>query len=140
MLIENVKKYYNKEIYDLNCAETILYAANDEYNMNLNKDTLKSVAAFGGGMAIESVCGAITGALAVIGIMYTEQRAHESERIITLTSEFLDKFQIILKSINCKELKELYKTENLRCSIMVNEAAMILDEMIIREKANIYIK
>ena len=34
MLVDTVKKYYDKE-YDLNCAETIIYAANEEYGLNL---------------------------------------------------------------------------------------------------------
>ena len=31
MLTETAKRYWTKE-YDLNCAECIMYAANEEYN------------------------------------------------------------------------------------------------------------
>jgi len=55
MLLEVVKKYYGEK-YDLNCSETILYAANEEYGLNLSKETFKTMAAFGGGMAIEATC------------------------------------------------------------------------------------
>jgi len=35
---------------DLNCAETILYGANQVYYLNLNSDSQRLAAAFGGGM------------------------------------------------------------------------------------------
>ena len=134
MLIETVDKYYNKEIYDLNCAETMIYAGNEEYDMHLNQDTLKTMAAFGGGMAIESVCGAITGSLAIIGILFTKGQAHESDKVKLLTIEFIDKFKNKLNTINCRELKGKYKTEDIRCSVMMNSAGEILDYIIKREK------
>ena len=36
--------------------------ANEEYNLNLSKETLKVMSSFGGGLAIGNVCGAATGA------------------------------------------------------------------------------
>ena len=135
MLLDNVKKYYDKG-YDLNCAETILYAANEEYNLNLEKNTLKTMAAFGGGMGIESVCGAVTGALSVLGIIFTKERAHESERIKELSQEFFKRFEEKLKTSNCKELKEKYRTDDeVRCSSILFAAAEVLDDIVIREKS-----
>lgn len=134
MLVEKVKKYYGEE-YDLNCAETIIYAANEEYNLKLDKKALKTMAAFGGGMAIESVCGAVTGSLAVLGIIFTKERAHESDRIKELTKEFFNKFEEKFGTSNCGKLKEGYRTEENRCSVMLYSAAEILDEIIIRERS-----
>jgi C_GCAxxG_C_C family probable redox protein len=136
MLMEKVKKYYDKA-YDLNCAEAVIYAANEEYGMNLSKETLKTMAAFGGGMAIESVCGAITGSLAVISILFTKDRGHESDRVKNLTKEFFQKYNMSLGMYNCDELKEKYKNDVIRCSIMVEEAAKILDEIVKRETGKV---
>lgn len=133
MLLDKAREYYSKD-YDLNCAETIIYAANEEYDLNLTGETLKSMAAFGGGMAIESVCGAATGAIAVIGIIFTHKRAHESEKIKHLTSEFMNKFESELGTLNCRELKERYRNEDARCIKMIETAASILDEIVIRER------
>ena len=133
MLVDRVKHYYDKS-YDLNSAETIIYAANKEYGLDLKKDTFKTMAAFGGGMGIESVCGAITGALAVIGIMFTKERAHESERVKQLSQEFFQRFVAKLGTDNCKALKEKYRNDEIRCSIMVEVAAEILEDIVIREK------
>ena len=132
MLVDKVKKYYSTEL-DLNCAETILYAANEEYNMDLPPKTLKAMAAFGGGMAIESVCGAATGSIAVIGILFTKERAHESDRIKTLTAEFMNRFNDELGTLNCKELKQKYRNDQVRCSKMIETAADILDKIVKRE-------
>lgn len=129
MLLEKVRKYYGKK-YDLNCAETILYAANEEYNMNLSKETFKTMAAFGGGMAIESVCGAITGSLAVISILFTKDRGHESDKVKNLSKKFFEKFNNVFKTDNCAELKKAYRNDEERCSLMIEEAAKILDEII----------
>ena len=65
MLIKKIEEYYSKE-RDLNCAETILYAANDAYRLGLDKNALKMAAGFGGGMGIDSVCGALTGGIMVL--------------------------------------------------------------------------
>jgi C_GCAxxG_C_C family probable redox protein len=133
MLKETAKKYYGSE-YDLNCAETILYAANEEYNMNLSKQTLKSMAAFGGGMAIESVCGAITGGLAVLSIMFTKERAHEGTKVKELTTEFFEEFNSKLDTDNCKKLKEKYREEDTRCWVMIDTAVEVLDKIVRREQ------
>lgn len=136
MLVEAVKKYYD-ESYDLNCAETILYAANEVYGLELDKKALKTVAAFGGGMAIEETCGALTGALAVLGILYVENKAHESDRIKELTKESFQKFKDKLSTDNCKKLKELYRNDEVRCSNIVIAAAEVLEEIINREGKDI---
>lgn len=132
MLKETAYKYYSKD-YDLNCAETILYTANDEYKLNLDKNTLKTMAAFGGGMAVEGVCGAISGAIAALGILFTKDRAHESDRIKLLTKEFIEKFTERLGTENCKILKDKYRNDDIRCEKMIIASAEILDEIVKRE-------
>ncbi|MEG1257356.1 C-GCAxxG-C-C family (seleno)protein [Clostridium sp.] len=133
MLLDLVKKYYGEE-YDLNCAETILYAANEEYNLNLQKETFKTMAAFGGGMAIEATCGVVTGAICVLGIMFTKERAHESEYVKNLTQEFIEMFKKECTELNCDLLKELYRDEDIRCLSIIEKGAVILDSIINREK------
>lgn len=136
MLMDKINKYYTAE-YDLNCSEVMIYAASDEYNMNLKSETFKAMASFGGGMGVESVCGAITGSLAVIGILFTNERAHEGDRVKKLCQEFFRKFEKELGTNNCAVLKANYKKEYVGCRIMIETAAIILDEIVKREiKAN----
>ena len=75
MLVDRVIKYYDKE-YDLNCAECMLVAANEEYDLNISKQTLMAMASFVGIMADGSVCGAVTGSITVLGVMFTAERGH----------------------------------------------------------------
>ena len=129
MLKNMVKKYYDKS-YNLNCAEVIIYAANEEYGLNLNKEAFKTMSAFGGGMAVEDVCGAITGSLAVIGIMFTKNISHESTKIKELSKKFFQEYENILGFRDCRELKEKYHNYDIRCSIMVETAADVLEKII----------
>lgn len=135
MLLEKVRKFYGEE-YDLNCAETMLYAANEEYNLNLSKETFKTMAPFGGGMAVEGTCGVITGAISVLGILFTLERAHEGERVKLLTKEFIEEFIRECTTENCLKLKELYRNEEIRCLNIVEKGAIILDRIVKRELGN----
>lgn len=134
MLKEYALKYYNKS-YDLNCAETIMYAANEEYKLNLPKEAFKTMSSFGGGLAVEEVCGAVTGAAAVLGIMFTQERAHESNKIKELTKELMERFKKELTTNNCAELKAQYKKDDeRRCVKMIEVSADILEDIINRER------
>jgi C_GCAxxG_C_C family probable redox protein len=80
MLYELLKGGYAKG-KDLSCTEQILYGANEVYDLGLDKNGLLLSAAFGGGMGSGDKCGAIPGALMVLGRMFVEDRAHESGKI-----------------------------------------------------------
>jgi len=129
MLTDVALKYYAKD-YDLNCAETMLYAANEYYGMNLSKDALKTMATFGGGMAIGNVCGAITGCLAALGVLFTEEKGHESDLGKILSKRLFEGFGKRFGYIDCAPLKEVYKTEEKRCSDMILAAAEVLEEVV----------
>ena len=100
MLIKKIEKYYSKE-HDLNCAETILYAANEEYNLGLDKTALKIAAGFGGGMGIDSVCGALTGGIMVLSVLFIKDRAHESDRVKNLAKELFKRYKEKMGDIDC---------------------------------------
>ena len=129
MFTDVAMKYYAKEL-DYNCAETMLYAANEYYDLNLSKDALKTMASFGGGMAIGSVCGAITGCLAALGVLFTKDKAHESDTIKTLSKRFHTEFGKRFGYSNCAPLKDIYRTDEKRCSDMILVAAEIMEEVV----------
>lgn len=133
MLSEKVAKYYDIK-YDLNCAEAILYGANENYNLNLSKDALKTMAGFGGGMAIEETCGAITGGIAALSIMFVKDRGHEGEKIKNMVKELFERVQQKLGTTNCKLLKEKYrKDDETKCKFIVMSVAEIIQDMIDQE-------
>lgn len=119
---------------DLNCAEQILYGANEAYNLGLDKKALKQAAPFGGGMGIEDKCGALTGGLMVLSQLYVDDRGHASD-IKRLSQELFDRYGKQMKSIDCKPLKDLHKTEEYGCREVILEAAKILDDVIAEENA-----
>lgn len=132
MLKEKCLKFYDKK-YDLNCAECMLYAANEEYKLGIESKGFKLAAGFGGGLAVEDVCGAMTGAVMVLGLMFVREKAHESDRIKNLTSEFIQRFKDRLKTYNCRELKALYRDDEKRCQDIIVASAEILEDIIKRE-------
>lgn len=132
MLKELIQEGYGvKE--DLNCAETILYAANQVYHLDLNSDSLKLAAAFGGGMGIESVCGVLAGSLMVLGRLFIKETAHKHPEIKELSKELFDTFQKEMGDILCKPLKDNYRTEEKKCREVILKGAEILDKIITRE-------
>ncbi|NLZ54434.1 MAG: hypothetical protein GX892_15075 [Thermoanaerobacteraceae bacterium] len=129
MLINKIEKYYSKE-HDLNCAETILYAANDVYKLGLDKNALKMAAGFGGGMGVDSVCGALTGGIMVLSLLFVKDRAHESQRMKTLVKEFLHRYSEKMGDMNCPYLKEKHHNNEVRCLNVIKEAGIILDDIV----------
>jgi len=118
---------------DLNCAEAILYGANQVYHLNLNPDSLKLAAAFGGGMAIESICGALTASLMVLGKLFVPDVAHKHPEIKELSKELFNTFEKEMGDILCKPLKDNYRTEEKKCRDVILKAAEILDKIVARE-------
>ncbi|HHZ01688.1 MAG TPA: hypothetical protein GX396_01935 [Tissierellia bacterium] len=132
MLAELIKNGFGEK-EDLNCSEKILQGANIAYNLNLDKEALKLASGFGGGMAIEDKCGALTGAIMVLGKLFVMERAHESMRIKELTRELFDEYNREMGYIDCEPLKEKYRTEEIKCRNVILKAAEILDKIVMRE-------
>ncbi len=131
MLKEKAAVYYTP-LYDYNCAEAMIYAANDVYELNLSKDTLKVMAGFGGGMAVESTCGALAGGIAVLGILFVKEKAHESDQMKNLVTEFMNLFETRMGTIYCGELKDRYREEPpQKCRCVVEVAADILEKILV---------
>ena len=112
---------------DYNCAEKILYGANKVYNLGLSKESLKLSAGFGGGMGIESSCGALTAGTMVLSNLFVKEVAHESTLIKNKTSDYLNDFIKEMHSINCYKLKEMYRTDDKKCNDIILKSAEILD-------------
>jgi len=125
---------------DLNCAEAILYGANQVYHLDLNQDSLRLAAAFGGGMAIESVCGVLTASLMVLGKLFVPDVAHKYPEIKELSKELFDTFEKEMGDILCKPLKDNYRTEEKKYKDVILKAAEILDKIVTRKSEKIFRK
>ena len=132
MLLSLLSKGFGNDL-DLNCAEKILYGANWAYDLKLQPETLKLASGFGGGMGVESTCGALTGGVMVLSHLYVKQYGHESNRIKVLEQEFLETFAKEMGYIDCKNLKAEYRNEEVKCNIVIFKAAEVLDRIVNRE-------
>lgn len=119
---------------DFNCAEKIFYGANQVYGLNFDKQALKLSAGFGGGMAIDSVCGALTAAVMVLSALFVKNNAHESNKIKELNLELFSTYRREMGEIDCGPLKVRYRTEEIKCRDVILKAAEILDRIVEREK------
>jgi C_GCAxxG_C_C family probable redox protein len=128
-LSELVESGYG-EAHDLNCAETILWGANAVYNLGLDCNALRLSAGFGGGMGIESTCGALTGAVMVLGRLFTRDRGHESPQVKELCARFLQAYRARMGGIDCAPLKARYRSEALKCREVMLQSARLLEELI----------
>lgn len=118
-----------------NCAEAMLLAGNEYYNLDLNPDTFKVMAGFGGGVDVEDLCGVVSGSVALLGIIFVDKRAYESQEIKEITEDFVESFRRELKTLNCKMLKDMYREEDAKCSSVVEAGGRVLEEVIIKYKS-----
>lgn len=87
----------------------------------------KLVSGFGGGMGCERTCGAVCGALAALGYLRANGRAHATEGFRELCAGFVAKVEQECGSIECSALMARYRTEETRCLGTVLRVADILD-------------
>jgi len=102
----------------LNCAQSVLCSHCEEFG--LSHDMAKRVSCgFGGGMGhIGEICGAVSGALMLIGLKngeIIESNNELKEKTYNMVKEFTDKFKKEYGTINCTELinYDLSKEEDL---------------------------
>ena len=90
-----------------NCSQSVLAAFGPEYGLS-EDECLKITTAFGGGMGRQQhICGAISGALMVLGLRYGKGLNDPEEKksfTYRLTKEFFDEFKRLNGSENCLEL------------------------------------
>lgn len=105
----------------------MLLGGNEYYELNLKGETFKIMAGFGGGASSEEFCGVISGGVALIGLLFTWERGHDSEKAKEVTKDFVESFREELSSTNCKTLKNLFREEEQKCSPVVVKGAQILE-------------
>lgn len=128
------------------CSQAVLSAFSDAYGLDLPL-SLKISQPFGGGIAhLGEMCGAVSGALLVIGLKYGRTKAEDiraREKTYEVVRKFLKRFKEAHNTIICKELlgldldtEEGYKKaeeeklfETL-CPKFVRQSAKILETLI----------
>jgi C_GCAxxG_C_C family probable redox protein len=130
----------------LNCSQAVLSAFADDFDLP-PKLALRVAAPFGGGIArTGETCGAVTGALMVLGLRFGATVATDKEtkeRMYSIAQEFLAQFKRRHSSVLCRELlghdistpqgrqkvKDLGLHDDL-CPRLVADAAELAGEML----------
>ena len=139
--IEKAAEFFGK---GFNCAQSVVAVFCEKYNMNIDT-ALKLSGGMGGGFRSGEICGAVSGAVIVIGLKYGQDStgsATEKQECNKKTIEFIKRFKEQNKYIVCKEIlghnvaikkeyeqalnKNLFKTT---CVDMVKSAVAILEEL-----------
>lgn len=143
-----MKSHYLEAIHyfnnNYNCAQSVFAAYKDQTNIN-ETDSLKIATAFGGGMAdLQKTCGAVTGALMVLGAtLYNIHNQSITEDIVNQYSNTLiNLIENKYGSSDCAKLtnidfssqnpldKTLKKQMHETCYQIIEDVCIILDEMI----------
>lgn len=136
----------NKFKEGFNCAQSVLYCYAEK--LNISKDiALRISSGFGAGMGRkQEVCGAISGAILVLNLLYGRGEKDEKQKQdinYSKVRELITRFENIHGTINCKKLldgcdlltavgQEKFKLENLieNCYKYVEDTVKILYEII----------
>lgn len=139
---EKAVEYYNS---NFNCSQGVFTAFATELGID-EKLALRLGANFGGGERKGVLCGAVAGALMVLGLRCGHCDSEDKEgkaKAYRISEEFMNRFIAQNGSVVCRELLgyDLTQAEELKvikernlfrtfCPEMVKSAAEILDEMI----------
>lgn len=116
------------------CSESIAKSA---VELGLADESFVSIAtSFSGGMSHGCLCGAVSGAQMVLGLLHGKNKDNCAR---SLASEFYDRFCALNKVTCCKvltrEFKDFHSSERKQhCAKMVQDSAKILDEMLVELK------
>lgn len=140
--MEKAVEYYDN---NFNCSQGVFTAFATEMGMD-EKLALKIATNFGGGERKGELCGAVAGALMVLGLRCGHCDSKDVEgkaNAYAVTTEFMNRFIEKNGSVVCRELLgyDITKAEDMSiieeqklfrtfCPKMVESAARILDEMI----------
>ena len=134
MLKDLLPKYYFDGNY--NCAETIIRAGNEYYNLGLHDRDMIMMGVYGAGIQTGNTCGAVLATAAILSMKYVEAKAHESADIKPVTKILMRKFNERCGSTLCKDIKAQFFKPEYRCQVTIEMACDILEETIAEYEAS----
>lgn len=146
---EKAIKLYKEEY---NCSQAVLSAYAEELGID-EQTAVRVASAFGGGIArTGKTCGAVTGALMVLGMREWNSEKEKEEakaHVYKLSNQLMDEFKERNKTLNCEELlgvsvstpegRAVVKANQLSgkvCHRVINDVTEILDKIISGDKSN----
>jgi len=145
---ERAKNYFANHY---NCSQSVLAAFAPDLGLTVDQ-SLKVACAFGAGMGRQQLtCGAVTGALMVLGLKYGKGQNDPDEKkseTYIKTAAFCETFKKEHGSINCRELLDGLDMNNIKdkeriladdlfntkCPVYVANAVQIAEQIINNQK------
>lgn len=143
--MDRIHRAESKFLEGCACSQAIMSEYCEQFNLD-HKTALNLSAAFAGGIRMGKTCGAVTGALMVLGLKFSKHASEKPEdrrKVYETVGEFTKKFIEINGSTECKDLlsfdistaeglqiakdKNLFKTI---CPKFVKGAVELLESMI----------
>ncbi|MBR2295691.1 MAG: C_GCAxxG_C_C family protein [Clostridiales bacterium] len=128
MLKDLYAKYYYEGNY--NCAETIIRAGNEYYDLGLHDRDMIALGGFGAGMQSGNTCGAVLAGISILSMKYIEKKAHESTDIKPVTIMLIKRFNQKYGSVLCKDIKPQSFKPDIRCRNTIEAACDIIEDVI----------
>jgi C_GCAxxG_C_C family probable redox protein len=129
----------------LNCAQAMLSIYGTQFGLD-HESAVKIAKAFGSGMGMGETCGAVTGALMVLGLRHAKRKGgilFSKDKTEDVAQEFVARFKERNKTTECRELlgcdvssfegvrtAKKEKHFKKRCPKFVQDAAEILEEIL----------
>ncbi len=122
------------------CSESVVQAAIDKGYAP--KELLSSATPFSGGMGVRCLCGAVAGAMLVIGSNFGKNDERDGMQARAMAKQYNEKFSQKYKVNCCKVLsagfKDFHSPERKHhCCSMVNDSCVILEELLKENKVKI---
>ena len=124
--LERARELRSGKFGHINCAQSVLIPFAEEAGIG-EEEAQKLTGLYGSGMGIGSTCGAVSGALMVLGLLHPNPE--EGRR------EFMARFRSEHNNLsNCPDLLRVSKEKGLErkchCDGLVYEAVSILEELL----------
>ncbi len=128
---ERVKKAYELHHAGYNCAQAVLGAYVDLFDLDMDK-AMTIAYGFGGGVGMtREICGTLTGGAMAIGEADVKQKKFVNEKVAALCKEFEESHG----SVVCGELLGLRKTDKeinrATCDDLIAEVVKLLEKYLI---------
>lgn len=125
-----------------NCCQSVLAAFGDITGLD-ERTALCIGGGFGGGVKTGEICGAASGAVMVIGMLFphvTDNNMEEKKVVGDVTKEFLARFQSRFGYVDCRDLKKIKVPDDIpsanrlgitkHCAVLIVAAVELLEEML----------
>ena len=118
-----------------NCAQAVVCAFKDRYGDFTESQLMKVSESFGGGIAhTQSVCGAVTGMLILLGLENADGNTEKTQtkfETYDIGAGLMKKFEEMNQSVICRDLKGIDTKVMLRsCNGCIEDAIRIFGEYI----------